>query len=68
MVDRPYIYVIICADDSIDFMASDVRLDPRRYPEELIREIPGADNNMRPVESVVLLFPPRPERKARRAQ
>ncbi len=66
MVDRPYIYLISCADGYSDFMASDVRLNPSRYPEELIREIPDEDNVMRPVESVALLFPPRPTKKVRR--
>lgn len=66
MVDRPYIYLISCTDGTYDFMASDVRLNPYRYPGELIREIPDEDNNMRPVESVELLFPPRPTKKVRR--
>lgn len=61
-MDRPYIYQVFCVDGFWDFMASDVRLNPCRYPEELVREIPDADNNMHPVQRVKLLFPPRTQK------
>jgi hypothetical protein len=47
-----FFYLILRTDGYYDFMASDVRLNPRRHPNELIREIPDEGNVMHPVDRV----------------